>query len=78
MAWNARPATILVASLERISYIRFGPIIFDDVLRELPPFAASRVAVVDSARTLFRNLPAAALADRIAAISAGFTAVGIN
>lgn len=47
-------------------------------LSRTSPFAASRVAVVDSARTLFRNLPAAALADRIAAISAGFTAVGIN
>lgn len=41
-------------------------------------FADSRTAVLDSARTLFRNLPPAALNDRISAIEAGFGAVGIN
>jgi Zn-dependent metalloprotease len=40
-------------------------------------FTDSRTAVLDSARTLFRNLAAAALNDRISAIEAGFTAVGI-
>lgn len=41
-------------------------------------FAQSRTAVLDSARTLFRALPPAALAEKITAIEAGFTAVGIN
>ena len=41
-------------------------------------FADSRTAVLDSARTLFRNLPQAALDEKISAIEAGFTAVGIN
>jgi Zn-dependent metalloprotease len=41
-------------------------------------FANSRTAVLDSARTLFRNLAAAALDEKISAIEGGFTAVGIN
>lgn len=41
-------------------------------------FTDSRTAVLDSARTLFRNLAPAALAEKISAIEAGFTAVGIN
>jgi Zn-dependent metalloprotease len=41
-------------------------------------FSDSRTAVIDSARTLFRNLPAADAAKKIAAIEAGFTAVGIK
>ena len=41
-------------------------------------FADSRAAVIASARTLFRKLPPANLADKISAIEAGFTAVGIN
>ena len=41
-------------------------------------FADSRTAVLDSARTLFRNLTAVALAERISAIEAGFNAVGIT
>ena len=41
-------------------------------------FADSRTAVLDSARTLFRNLSAAALAEKISAIEAGFTKVGIH
>jgi Zn-dependent metalloprotease len=41
-------------------------------------FTDSRTAVLDSARTLFRNLAPAALDEKISAIEAGFTAVGIN
>ena len=41
-------------------------------------FTDSRQAVLDSARTLFRNLAPADLAEKISAIEAGFTAVGIN
>lgn len=41
-------------------------------------FADSRTAVLDSARTLFRALAPATLAKKIAAIEAGFTAVGIG
>ncbi len=41
-------------------------------------FADSRTAVLDSARTLFRTLAPAALAAKISAIEAGFSAVGIN
>ncbi len=41
-------------------------------------FTDSRTAVLDSARTLFRNLPPAGLNDRISAIQTGFSAVGIN
>jgi len=41
-------------------------------------FSDSRTFVLDSARTLFRNLPQAALDEKISAIEAGFTAVGIN
>ncbi|NDZ17795.1 M4 family metallopeptidase [Variovorax sp. WS11] len=41
-------------------------------------FADSRRAVLDSARTLFRALPAAELASRITAIEGAFSAVGIN
>jgi Zn-dependent metalloprotease len=41
-------------------------------------FTDSRTTVLDSARTLFRNLPSADLNERISAIEAGFTAVGIN
>jgi len=41
-------------------------------------FTDSRTAVLDSARTLFRNLPPADLNQRISAIKSGFTAVGIN
>ncbi len=41
-------------------------------------FTNSRTAVVDSARTLFRSLAPAALAEKISAVEAGFTAVGIN
>src|SRR5262249_49672421 len=41
-------------------------------------FTDSRTAVLDSARTLFRNLPPADLNQRISAIESGFTAVGIN
>jgi Zn-dependent metalloprotease len=41
-------------------------------------FTDSRTAVLDSARTLFRSLAPAALAEKISAIEDGFTAVGIN
>ena len=41
-------------------------------------FSDSRTAVLDSARTLFRTLAPAALAEKIAAIEAGFTKVGIT
>lgn len=41
-------------------------------------FSDSRTAVLDSARTLFRTLSPAALAEKISAIEAGFAAVGIN
>jgi Zn-dependent metalloprotease len=41
-------------------------------------FSDSRTAVLDSARTLFRNLPPADLNNKISAIGAGFSAVGIN
>ena len=41
-------------------------------------FADSRRAVIDSARTLFRNLTEAARNAKIAAIEAGFDAVGIR
>jgi Zn-dependent metalloprotease len=41
-------------------------------------FTDSRTAVLDSARTLFRNLAPGALAEKISAIEDGFTAVGIN
>jgi Zn-dependent metalloprotease len=41
-------------------------------------FADSRVAVIDSARSLFRTLPTAALAVKISALEAAFTAVGIK
>ncbi len=41
-------------------------------------FADSRTAVLDSARSLFRTLAPAALARKISAIEAGFTAVGIS
>jgi Zn-dependent metalloprotease len=41
-------------------------------------FSDSRTAVIDSARTLFRNLPAADAAKKISAIGAAFTAGGIN
>jgi Zn-dependent metalloprotease len=41
-------------------------------------FADSRTAVLDSARTLFRNLAPAALNEKISALETGFTAVGIN
>jgi len=41
-------------------------------------FADSRSAVLNSARTLFRTLTPAALAEKISAIEAGFSAVGIN
>jgi Zn-dependent metalloprotease len=41
-------------------------------------FTDSRTAVLDSARTLFRNLAPPALDEKISAIEAGFTAVGIN
>lgn len=41
-------------------------------------FSDSRTAVLDSARTLFRTLAPAALAEKIAAIEAGFTQVGIT
>ena len=41
-------------------------------------FADSRAAVLDSARTLFRKLTSAALSEKISAIEAGFSAVGIN
>lgn len=41
-------------------------------------FVDSRTAVLDSARTLFRNLTPAALAEKISAIEAGFDAVGIT
>jgi Zn-dependent metalloprotease len=41
-------------------------------------FTDSRTAVLDSARTLFRNLAPAALDEKISAIEAGFTAIGIN
>ena len=46
-------------------------------LSRLSMFADSRRAVLDSARTLFRNLPAARRAERIQAIERGFTSVGI-
>ena len=41
-------------------------------------FADSRAAVLDSARTLFRNEPSAGVAQRIAQLEGAFTAVGIN
>ena len=41
-------------------------------------FTDSRTAVLDSARSLFRNLPPADLNNRISAIETGFSAVGIN
>jgi len=41
-------------------------------------FSDSRTAVLDSARTLFRNLTAAALATKISAIEAAYDSVGIN
>lgn len=41
-------------------------------------FADSRSAVFASARTLFRKLTPVALAEKISAIEAGFSAVGIN
>jgi Zn-dependent metalloprotease len=41
-------------------------------------FTDSRTAVLDSARSLFRNLPPAGLNDRISAIQTGFSKVGIN
>lgn len=41
-------------------------------------FTDSHTAVRDSARSLFRTLAPAALARKIAAIEAGFAAVGIN
>jgi len=41
-------------------------------------FSDSRTAVLDSARTLFRALSPAALAQKISAIESGFTAVGIK
>jgi Zn-dependent metalloprotease len=41
-------------------------------------FTDSRTAVLDSARTLFRNLAPGALAEKVSAIEDGFTAVGIN
>ena len=41
-------------------------------------FADSRTAVLDSARTLFRTLGPAALAEKISAIEDAFAAVGIN
>jgi Zn-dependent metalloprotease len=47
-------------------------------LRATSQFIDSRNAVLQSARTFFRTLPAAQLAERITAIEKAFTAVGIN